>query len=792
MNFFSFVYISVRSCICFLLLWAGIASAQECNWYGNYHALCTETSAGWGWEDNHSCIATSTCSALPSPYGIVGDVSSSSSGQSSSSVSDAAYLCNWYGTLHKVCENSTTGWGFENNQSCISTETCENQLSPYGLVAGDQSSSKSSLSSATSSSQLSSVSSASSINSSQTSDSSSESSSSDSSDSSQASAPSGMLRLRYHVASAKTSGLQIVPLISIYNGGTSAVDISTLKIRYWYTTEGGAQEQSYWCDYWKLGSAGKDGCSYVVANFITMKEPAPTADTYLELSFSSEIGSLAPGESSNDIQSRIAKSDWSNFTQSNDYSFDETKTLINDWDHITLYQNDTLVWGIEPSSVVDEEAPSAPTDLTASNITYNSVALTWAASTDNIAVAAYDIYNGGSTPISSVSGYTTHYVVYGLSPETSYNFTVTARDASENVSKRSNEVSVITLSGGLGSYKIDPPSSCYNQFWVEGCEDGACGGQCQVANACSPPEDKQKADLPMTFACPRFMMFSDEMNQAAKDDWGDSSPFVYGVVGHDSDDGGLDEGSSSCCQCYQLIFETPEPGSAQPPALPYPKPMIVQSFNTAAGGGKNFDIYMGAGGFGAFNACVDGDYDGSQTTTFGHFMYDFFPTEYPTNGGIKAINIPECKDNSLVTPESLQSTLCQSEITNLCSNTESPSLTMTAETMASCIQTNSVDGFYHQNWHVRAKRIECPLSITRVTGCRLADQGLPEADPSATTPNNTDSSFLTGYTTTTMQDCCKPSCAWQDHVGGAGLRTVEKWSSFYSCTEEGEPITTAQ
>jgi len=117
---------------------------------------------------------------------------------------------------------------------------------------------------------------------------------------------------------------------------------------------------------------------------------------------------------------------------------------------------------------------------------------------------------------------------------------------------------------------------------------------------------------------------------------------------------------------------------------------------------------------------------------------------------------------------------------------------MTAETMASCIQTNAVDGFYHQNWHVRAKRIECPLSITRVTGCRLADQGLPEADPSATTPNNADSSFLTGYTTTTMQDCCKPSCAWKDHVEGAGLRTVEKWSSFYSCTEEGEPITSAQ
>jgi hypothetical protein len=578
-------------------------------------------------------------------------------------------------------------------------------------------------------------------------------------------------------------------LIRIYNGGTSAVDLSTLKIRYWYTLEGGTQEQNYWCDYWRLGQSGQDGCSYVVANFVTMATPTATADTYLELSFNSGVGSLPAGESSNDIQSRIAKSDWSNFTQSNDYSFDETKTLVNDWDHITLYQNDKLVWGIEPSSIVDEEAPSAPTDLSASNITYNSATLTWTASTDNVAVAAYDVYNGDSTPMGSVSGYTTRYVASGLSPETNYSFTVSARDASGNVSDPSNEVSVTTLSGGSGPYELDPPDPCYSQFWVDGCEDGVCDGLCQVANACSPPEDPQKGDLPMTFACPRFMMFSDEMNQAAKDDWGDPSPFVYGVVGHDSDEGGLDVGSSSCCQCYQLIFETPEPGSAQPPALPYPKPMIVQSFNTAAGGGKNFDIYMGAGGFGAFNACVPGDYDGSQTTNFGHFMYSAFPTEYPTNGGIKAINISECKDNSVVTPESLQSSLCQSRITDLCSNTEASSSTMTAETINSCIQTNAVDGFYHQNWHVRAKRIECPVGITRVTGCRLADQGLPEGDPNATTPDNAGSSFSTGYTTTTMQDCCKPSCAWQDHVGGAGLKVVDGWNSFYSCDENGVPIT---
>jgi hypothetical protein len=170
-------------------------------------------------------------------------------------------------------------------------------------------------------------------------------------------------------------------------------------------------------------------------------------------------------------------------------------------------------------------------------------------------------------------------------------------------------------------------------------------------------------------------------------------------------------------------------------------------------------------------------------------MYSAFPSDFPTNGGIKAINIPECKVNGTVTLASMQSTACQSRITQLCNNTAAASSTVATETENSCIQSNAVAGFYHQNWQIRAKRVECPLAITRVTGCRLAPQGLPAANPNAKTPATADSSFRTGYTTTTMQDCCKPSCAWQNQVGGAGLTVVDKWTSFYSCDQNGVPIT---
>jgi hypothetical protein len=352
-------------------------------------------------------------------------------------------------------------------------------------------------------------------------------------------------------------------------------------------------------------------------------------------------------------------------------------------------------------------------------------------------------------------------------------------------------------SGG-GSYLLDPPDPCFSQFYVQGCESGACGGRCRVANACSPPESSDKSNLPMTFACPRFMLFSEEMKQAAKDDaaargWGTSGdpPFNYGVVGHDVDSDGLDKGAgdSTCCQCYQLVFDKPEPGSPQPPDLPIPKSMIVQSFNTAAGGGRNFDIFMGAGGFGAFNACVSGSYPGTQTTIFGHFMYSAFPSQYNGQGGIKFINLDECKANGTGTVASMTSSICQNKIAQMCDTATAASESITRSTRDSCRQSNLLASAYHQNWTVRAKKVECPEALTRVTGCRLAPAGLPEPNPSAQTVSAADSSFLGGYTTTTMQDCCKPTCAWKDNTKSS--RLSGNWTSFYSCDEMGVPITSA-
>lgn len=51
---------------------ACVSTAQKCNWYGTSYPLCVTTQSGWGWENQQSCISRTTCSGQPAPYGITG------------------------------------------------------------------------------------------------------------------------------------------------------------------------------------------------------------------------------------------------------------------------------------------------------------------------------------------------------------------------------------------------------------------------------------------------------------------------------------------------------------------------------------------------------------------------------------------------------------------------------------------------------------------------------------------------------------------------------------------------
>ncbi|MFD0687579.1 glycosyl hydrolase family 18 protein [Actinomadura fibrosa] len=93
----------------------------------------------------------------------------------------------------------------------------------------------------------------------------------------------------------------------------------------------------------------------------------------------------------------------------------------------------------------DTAAPTAPGNLRSTGKTATSVTLAWDASSDNVGVTGYDVYNGG-TKADTVTGTTA--TVSGLSAKTAYTFTVKARDAAGNTSPASAAVSVTTDDGG--------------------------------------------------------------------------------------------------------------------------------------------------------------------------------------------------------------------------------------------------------------------------------------------------------------------------------------------------------
>ncbi|MNP08211.1 Endoglucanase 5 precursor [compost metagenome] len=147
------------------------------------------------------------------------------------------------------------------------------------------------------------------------------------------------LVLQYRAGDTNVNDNTIKPLFNIKNTGTTAISLSDLKIRYYFTNEGTASLNS-WVDYAQIGGEN------VQRTFETLT--GTNADTYVELSFSSSAGTLQPGSQTGEIQLRIHKADWTVFNEGNDYSFDSTKTSYSDWNKITLYKSGTLVWGLEP------------------------------------------------------------------------------------------------------------------------------------------------------------------------------------------------------------------------------------------------------------------------------------------------------------------------------------------------------------------------------------------------------------------------------------------------------------
>jgi hypothetical protein len=312
-------------------------------------------------------------------------------------------------------------------------------------------------------------------------------------------------------------------------------------------------------------------------------------------------------------------------------------------------------------------------------------------------------------------------------------------------------------------------SSCTDGV-KDGNETGVdCGGSCpacvsyitgqpetsntDVGNACAP-----QGATTTSFICPRFMLFSGEMKQAASDDaaangWPAGS-FNYGVATLNG---------ANCCACYQIVYDTPPNGLTYAP----PKPLIIQNFNE--GGANNaFDVFMGKGG------------EGAQTTGCPQLYTTYPSTGEPNGGGITASAIMACTTSETA----LASSACVSDVAGECDQIVGNNTYITTTTQTSCVEANSAASPYHENWNVKAQQVECPTALTEVTGCKPTAGSNPKPDPTVQTAS--EASSWSSFTTTTMEDCCKPSCAWP---GNVKISTQAGWASMYQCDSQGNPMT---
>jgi hypothetical protein len=161
------------------------------------------------------------------------------------------------------------------------------------------------------------------------------------------------LEARYMVTDAGVPfDNHIKPKLRLVNNTPEDIPLSQIVLRYWYTLDSAPQSQVMDCDYAPFG------CGSIYGSFQTLTSPAGTADTSLDVGFGPAAGNL-PAGGQLDMYLRIHKSDWSNYDETNDYSYGVDAFAFQSWPKVTVYRNGQLAWGSEP--VVTNPAPPAAT-----------------------------------------------------------------------------------------------------------------------------------------------------------------------------------------------------------------------------------------------------------------------------------------------------------------------------------------------------------------------------------------------------------------------------------------------
>lgn len=149
------------------------------------------------------------------------------------------------------------------------------------------------------------------------------------------------LQVLYKQGDTEAATKDIRGSIKVKNTGTKPVNLSDVKVRYWFTKDL-ASSQEFSCDYAHLSE------SMITGRFVDLENPVENADNYLEIGFDSSAGILGPGSDTGEIQFRIVKGGFESYDQSNDYSYIADAKDFTENPNITAYVDSVLAYGIPP------------------------------------------------------------------------------------------------------------------------------------------------------------------------------------------------------------------------------------------------------------------------------------------------------------------------------------------------------------------------------------------------------------------------------------------------------------
>ncbi len=141
--------------------------------------------------------------------------------------------------------------------------------------------------------------------------------------------------------------------IKVINTGKNDIDLSKVKVRYYFTKENKSHKDGRNVNLvpsvynYSMGRVNDPG--YCVQQttkdvVISFHEVSGT-NMYMEIGF--QTGILKKGEYAY-VMSAFNKDDWSSFEETNDYSYTVIGDKFQDSKYITAYISDTLVWGVTP------------------------------------------------------------------------------------------------------------------------------------------------------------------------------------------------------------------------------------------------------------------------------------------------------------------------------------------------------------------------------------------------------------------------------------------------------------